>query len=414
MSPKLTFSSRLTTDSGRALTVESFVGGGGQGKVYRARLESHNRPVALKLFHESHATAKTKKRIKYLAQLQLDRLDSSICAPFETVTEGKLVGHIAPFVEGPTLLESLEEASLTYREVVDVALQIARLTQRIMNKGITHGDLQTQNFKIRRQYNRVQVFMIDLDNYLALGVPRPNMIGMTLYLAPEIRQKLKRDQRVCPTKESDLYAFGVLMHEVLLHFHPIAGFDQTIDEIDKSMLQGWIYDPENEKSPENPHGYPVRILNPEITDLIRKSLSPKPSDRPNIDVWVMALENASQNVSECPSCRIPFISYAARTECPYEHEAKGSTLQLENGQEIQLKNLATVIGRQDLEGSAQVSRRHLIVRRIGLALYIESIGMNPTRLRRGDTWERLKNRTTTLLQPDDQLLVADTLIRYVR
>ena len=402
----------MITDNGRNLRVDSFVDSGGQGEVYRASLENHDQSVALKLFHRSQATATTKRRIRFLAESRLDQLHRGICAPFDTITSDDLAGHIAPFAEGKTLLEFLEKGSLSYAEVFEVALQVVGLVHKLVKYGIWQGDLQTQNFKLNRTQGDIRVFMIDLDNFSAKGTPKPNMLGMTLYIAPELRTRIKTKRRPYPTEFSDRYSLGILLHEVLLHFHPIAGFDETIDDINASMVSDWKYDPSLPSTPSNPHGYPVTTLSPELITLLRRSLSSTHRNRPSCREWYQALEFATQNLHSCLECSVPLVSYRDRCECPFGHRIQRHALRLENHQEIRLSGLVTILGRRELGGSSAISRRHLIIREIGSRLYVESIGMNPTCILNNGVRRPVVQNQLMALKPNDRLMVANTLLLY--
>lgn len=381
--------------------------------MYSVINEGDNRLYALKLYHKSKTTPDAAERINELVKLGLNRLDSRICAPFDTVSHGNMVGHISPFASGVTILEALEEGQLTFPEVFELALGIVSIMETLRKAGVIHGDLQTQNFKVEKECNGLRVMIIDLDNYSAPGASRPNMVGMTLYMAPELRERFLAGKRVYPTELSDRYALGVLLHEVLLHFHPIAGFDQSVDDINAAMLAGWAYDPDLANPPANPHGYPVKSLNPEIIKLIQDTLSPRPSMRPSIERWNSALENAKANLLTCTHCQVPFVSYKKRKDCPFGHPIKRCVLRLGDGRAIPLARLSTTLGRKELGGSKYVSRRHLIVRKTNNSLSIESIGMNPSCIRRGNTWRRLNPGEVTKLKPNDRLLIAGTPLQYM-
>jgi len=409
---QLSLPREMTTDGGKRLRVESFIDSGGQGEVYRASLENHVPPVALKLYHRSQATAKAKRRVRILANSRLGQLHTGICAPFDTITTHDLVGHIAPFARGKTLLESLEKGILNYSEVFDVALQVVVQVDKLVEHGIIHGDLQTQNFKLNGTRRSIRVFMIDLDNFSAKGAPRPNMLGMILCIAPELRRRIKTGKAPLPTESSDRYSLGILLHEVLLHFHPIAGFDETLDDINASMASNWKYDPTHPNPPTNPHGYPVTTLSPELIALLRRSLLRTHRNRPSCTEWYKALEIASQNLSSCHECGVSLVIHKDRRECPFGHRIRRLALRLENRQEIGLSGMVTVLGRRELGGSNAVSRRHLIIREIGPQLYVEPIGMNPTHLLNDGVWHPLLQDQLTVLRPNDRLMVADTAILY--
>ncbi len=412
MPTQLNPSTTIVTDRGSTLLVDSFVSSGGQGEVYRVVNKEDNQRYALKLYHKSKATGEAVKRIKRLVDLKLDRLDAGICAPFDGVTHGELVGHVARFADGETLLEALESGQLTYPEVFELARRVSSMMEKLSSAGIIHGDIQTQNFKVQRDGAGLQVTSIDLDNFSAPGTPRPNMVGMTLYMAPELRERFLAGKRVHPTELSDRYALGVLLHEVLLHFHPIAGLDGTVEEINAAMLAGWAYDPIQADKPVNSHGYPVASLDRDMIELLRRSLSGDPHRRPKPSEWSRALKQASQKLAKCPDCNVPFVTYVSRTECPFGHLMNVSVLRLENGTEIELDGFATILGRKELGGSKHISRQHLVVRKIGASLSIEPIGMNPTCIREGTVWRTLNPSEITELKPNGRLLVANTPLQY--
>ncbi len=409
---QISLPSRIITDNGKILNVKSFIDAGGQGEVYRASLENYPHSVALKLFFKSQSTADTRRRIKFLSESGLYLLNKNICAPFDTVEYNGLIGHIAPFAKDKTLLEVLEEGNLNYHEVFEVASQIVDQLNTLLKRGITHGDIQSQNFKVYRSNKDIQVSMIDLDNYSSKGVPKPNMLGMTLYMAPELRSQIISGIRSYPTECSDRYSLGVLLHEVLLHFHPIAGFDESMDDIDAYMNSKWMYDPTLPNSPVNPHGYPVTTLNPELISLMRRSLSASHRNRPSFEEWNQALKMAYQNLKICSECGVPFVKYNSRNECPFGHCIQQHGLRLENHQQISLTGLVTVLGRSQLGGSNAISRRHLIIREIRSKLYVETIGMNPTCILERNNWKPLIRNHLTRLKPNDKLKIADTLLVY--
>ena len=402
----------LTTDNGIKLRIESLIGSGGQGEVYRAFFDGNAEPVALKLFYRSQSTTVTKERIRFLVKKRLDQIDRGICAPFDTITGNGLVGHIAPFAHGKTLLEFLEEGSLSYSEVYAVALQIVDLVRTLIEHGIIQGDLQTQNIKLHRTRQGIYLYMIDFDNYSAVGAKKPSMLGMTLYIAPELRKKRKNANNQIPTEYTDRFSLGVLMHEVLLHFHPIAGFDETVDDINASMVSNWKYDPSLPNTPKNPHGYPVSTLNPELTAMLRRSLSPMQQSRPSYKEWQQALETASANLLICENCGIPMVNYMGRTKCPSGHHIQRHILRLDSHNEIYISGMVSVLGRRELGGSSAISGNHIVIREIGSQLYVEAIGMNPTYIRQNGSWRSLVPNKLIQLKPNDQLMVADRPIQY--
>jgi serine/threonine protein kinase len=403
----------VVTRNGCKLKVESFISAGGQGEVYRVLNEGDNLYYALKLYHRSKISPVAMERIKGLVELKLDRLNAGICAPFDTISCGGLIGHVAPFAGGDTLLQSLEDGQLSYPQVFKTALDIVTMMDALQRAGVIHGDIQTQNFKVEMTKAGVIIKAIDLDNYSIPSSPRPNMVGMTLYMAPELRERYLADRRVYPTELSDRYALGVLLHEVLLHFHPIAGLDGTVDEINAAMLSGgWAYDPGLVGKLVNPHGYPVKSLNEELIGLLRRALSSDPSSRPKPSEWVDPLKRASTNITACSLCGVPFVIRQRQSVCPFGHRASRLALYLKDKEEIPCDNSITVLGRRELGGGKSISRRHILIRKLGGELFVESIGLNSTSIRSDGVWRKLVPNEIRKLKPDDRILVAGEELNY--
>jgi eukaryotic-like serine/threonine-protein kinase len=137
--------------------IQSLLGAGGMGEVYRARDTRLGRDVAIKVLPE--APAKDAERLSRFAQearaiaalshpniLGIHDIGTHEGAPF-------LVGE---FLEGQTLRERLEAGPLPVRRAIEYALGIAQGLAAAHEKGIVHRDVKPENVFVTRD-GRVKV-----------------------------------------------------------------------------------------------------------------------------------------------------------------------------------------------------------------------------------------------------------------
>src|SRR5216683_636627 len=137
--------------------IQSPLGAGGMGEVYRARDTRLGRDVAIKVLPE--ALAKDADRLRRFEQeartiatlnhpniLGIHDIGAHEGAPF----------LVSELLEGQTLREKLETGPLPVRRASDYALGIARGLAAAHEKGVVHRDLKPENVFITRD-GRVKV-----------------------------------------------------------------------------------------------------------------------------------------------------------------------------------------------------------------------------------------------------------------
>jgi hypothetical protein len=234
------------------------------------------------------------------------------------------------------------------------------------------------------------------------------MVGQILYIAPELRAALHDGRPAIPDLRSDRFAFGVLMHEVVLLLHPAGGADATPEMFDQAMMGGWVHDPARANRPKSAGGVPREAINADLQSLFRLSLSPDPYQRPSTGTWEEALLAALKTVHICDNCSMPFLVDPSKTACP----ACGAVfpnwfLRLRDGRVILIAHASVPVGRAQLGGSPKVSGTHAVFRKIGPDLLVESCGRNGTWRMNGHGWVRLPDRTSILLSAGDRLRLGD-------
>ena len=200
-----------------AYRVESLLGTGGMGAVYRATDTVLSRQVAIKMLPSDMATdpewiARFHREAQALAALNHPNVGAIF--GFETLNGpgGPARGLVLELVEGPTLAETLQARPLPVDETLAIASQIAEALSAAHQQGIVHRDLKPGNIKVRED-GTVKV----LDFGLAtIGDPSSLheaeaglIVGTPAYMSPE----QAKGQPV--TRTTDIWAFGCVLYEML-------------------------------------------------------------------------------------------------------------------------------------------------------------------------------------------------------
>ena len=201
--------------------VDAMIGAGGMGQVYRGYDTRLGRSVAIKT-SEQRFGDRFEREARAVAALS----HPHICTLYD-VGPDYLVMEL---VDGETLAERLARGRLPLREALDLAGQIAEALEAAHEKGIIHRDLKPANIQITTG-GAVKV----LDFGLAKVAPHespdlptlagePTRVGAVLgtrgYMAPEQIHGMHVDKR------ADIWAFGVILYEMLTGAPPFRGASQ--------------------------------------------------------------------------------------------------------------------------------------------------------------------------------------------
>jgi hypothetical protein len=204
--------------------IVSLLGRGGMGEVYRAHDARLGRDVAIKvlapgLANTPDAVARFEREARAVAALN----HPNIVSLHDVGHDGDLAYAVTELLEGETLRDLLVRSPRAgLRQALDIAIQVARGVGAAHARGIVHRDLKPENLFLTTD-RRVKV----LDFGLARRAPLAGMdtivetspgvvVGTVGYMAPEV----VRGEPA--TTASDVFAFGVLLQEMLAGSHPFA------------------------------------------------------------------------------------------------------------------------------------------------------------------------------------------------
>jgi serine/threonine protein kinase len=386
-----------------------FIGMGGQGEAKECVRLDTQEPYVVKTYHDQFVNQATSIRIRWLAQQKLGLLCPVLKSPddvFENINARQL-GHFTPFVKGESLEEFLQKPAHPLIDNLTIAVGFVHAIAVLHSRAIAHGDLQSNNIIINiiNKNNKLvfEVYIIDFDNFSAPGLPQPPCSGHELYMSPGSRNG------GVPSIQSDLFCLTIIVHELILLKHPVAGFDSEQKQFEDVMTGGiWQQDPALIRAQQKTAGgYPVEILNADIMRLFRHGLSRDRAERPSARQWEQTLTQILNEVFICPNCNGPTLIDASKTICPFCHNPYPYLTLNIQGKLTPLTNGATKLGRNEMSGSSRISLIHAIVRRIGPEYWIEDVSLNGTYRWNGTGWLRLPKNKPVLLQKGNRLLFAD-------
>src|SRR5712691_10980861 len=126
--------------------IQSPLGAGGMGEVYRARDTRLKREVAIKVLPQALSLdADRMRRFEQEALATAALNHPNILAVFDIGTSEGSPYVVSELLEGETLRERLRSGSVPLRKALDYALQIAHGLAAAHEKGIIHRDLKPDN-----------------------------------------------------------------------------------------------------------------------------------------------------------------------------------------------------------------------------------------------------------------------------
>ena len=208
--------------------VESLLGVGGMGEVYRATDTVLARQVAIKILPQylsadAERLARFRREARILASLNHPNIGHIYGLETLDATAGGTFGLVLELVEGPTLAEKLAAGRLPVAEALAIARQIAEAIEAAHEQGVVHRDLKPANIKVRED-GVVKVLDFGLARASRDAVEDAtagSLSGTAAYMSPEQAKGKAADKR------SDIWAFGCVLYEMLTGTQPFAGTGLT-------------------------------------------------------------------------------------------------------------------------------------------------------------------------------------------
>src|SRR5262252_862547 len=129
--------------------IQSPLGAGGMGEVYRAKDTRLGRDVAIKILpKEMSADAARKQRFEREAKTISGLNHPNICVLHDVGSQDGVDYLVMECIEGETLAKRLERGALPLEQILKVGAQIADALDKAHRAGIVHRDLKPGNIML--------------------------------------------------------------------------------------------------------------------------------------------------------------------------------------------------------------------------------------------------------------------------
>lgn len=327
----------LQSIHGVPITIESYIGGGGQGDVYKVIYEGQ--PKALKWYKTSFLKDMDAFRENLKKNIERGAPDAAFIWPqaLTEIVDGSF-GYVMDLIpEGykeftKILVSPTKDGFPSFKHSVNVCLKLAKAFRILHNNGYSYQDLNAGNFFIHPK--KADVLICDNDNVAPNGT-NTGIIGTPPYIAPEILTKESK-----PNTHSDEFSLAVVIFMLLFTSHPLEGrrwsvpcLTPTIEKVLYGTDPLFIMDPEddNNRPIEQVHDNVINIwdyLPQYIKDIFIKAFSKESlrgiyvngqKDYPRVKEfeWIKALIRFQNEIVRCPKCRQNdiFIQNSTDTKC---------------------------------------------------------------------------------------------------
>jgi eukaryotic-like serine/threonine-protein kinase len=244
--------------------LEEFLGGG-MSHVYRARDTVIGRTVAVKILTEAGCQdAEAKARFLAEARMAGNISHDNIISIYDFGEDEKQHPFmVMEFLRGEDMRHAIKNGHTgNLRNKLRLALQVARALEYIHTQKIVHRDIKPENVHVTTA-GVVKLMDFGIAKTEGLAMTRAGyVLGTPYYMAPE----QVTGQNV--TEQVDVYAFGVMLFELVTGAKPISG--DTVERIFYSILN----EPLN-LDPMYKAGAPQPLC-----DLVARCTAKSPADRP--------------------------------------------------------------------------------------------------------------------------------------
>jgi eukaryotic-like serine/threonine-protein kinase len=226
--------------------IQSPLGAGGMGEVYRALDTRLDRSVAVKVL-ASHLSSspELKQRMEREARAISSLNHPHICQLYDIGSQNGTDYLVMEFLEGETLAERLRKGALPLAEIFKIGIAVAEALAVAHRQGIVHRDLKPGNIMLTPSGAKLMDFGLAKPLGMQAAAPGSgaapsftavatmsgasplsplttagSIIGTIQYMSPEQIEGKEADAR------SDIFAFGAVLYEMTAGKRPFAGKSQ--------------------------------------------------------------------------------------------------------------------------------------------------------------------------------------------
>ena len=224
--------------------IQSPLGAGGMGEVYRANDTRLDRTVAIKILptHLS-ASPEFKHRFEREARTVSSLNHPHICHLYDVGSQDGTDFLVMEFLDGETLADRLRRGALPFSELLKIGMEVAEALEIAHRAGIVHRDLKPGNIMLTKAGTKLMDFGLAkpatlgaagsgsaplLSAARTMSGPTPvspltvagSVVGTIQYMSPEQIEGKEADAR------SDIFAFGAVLYEMAMGKRAFEGKSQ--------------------------------------------------------------------------------------------------------------------------------------------------------------------------------------------
>src|SRR5712691_5521545 len=204
--------------------IQSPLGAGGMGEVYKARDTRLDRTVAVKIL-PSHLSEnpEAKQRFDREARTISSLNHPNICTLHDVGEQDGVDYLVMEYLEGETLADRLHKGPLPVDQVLKYGIEICEGLEKAHRSGVVHRDLKPGNIMLTKSGAKLMDFGLAKPASVAIGagsssasvatLPQPltaegMVVGTFQYMSPEQVEGKDADAR------SDIFALGAVLYEM--------------------------------------------------------------------------------------------------------------------------------------------------------------------------------------------------------
>ncbi len=262
--------------------IQSQIGAGGMGEVFKARDTRLERSVAIKVLPAELAqSAAFRSRFEREARTISQLNHPHICMLHDIGQHDGRSYLVMELLEGETLADRLSRGPLPLSDVFRIGMQLADALDRAHRAGIVHRDLKPANVMLTRSGAKLLDFglaksagievVLDGATQQKPLTQEGTILGTFQYMAPEQLEGLEADAR------TDIFALGAVLYEMATGVRAFDGSTKT------SLIAAIVsQDPK-------PLAQIVPLTPPAFEHVVSRCLAKTPDDR-----WQSAHDIAEQ------------------------------------------------------------------------------------------------------------------------
>src|SRR5262245_1180271 len=207
--------------------IQSLLGSGGMGEVYRATDTRLNRTVAIK-FLPAHLSRspELRQRLEREARAVSSLNHPHICTLYDIARDDDSDFLVMEYLEGQSLADRLRKGTLPLEQALQYGIELADALSAAHRQGVIHRDVKPGNVMLVKNGSKLLDFgLAKVSRAAASGLPaastwpartdddrqtaKGTILGTLQYMAPEQLEGAEASSR------TDIFAFGAVLYEMV-------------------------------------------------------------------------------------------------------------------------------------------------------------------------------------------------------